>query len=124
MHGFGMDEAAAWPILCEYNRRCEPQWSDQELRHELDGASKLTRHPKPRAHLCGDAPEIYPRPPLIIPEPVGEAVRWHVEPHVSCRRRPAEPKQRFKSWPAEPMQDLEERIRQILQFAAQIQEKK
>jgi hypothetical protein len=51
VHGFELPEVAAWPILCAYNRRCEPPWSEVELRHKLSEAAKLTTHQKPRGHL-------------------------------------------------------------------------
>lgn len=35
-------EEDAWTVLCEYNERCQPPWSERELRHKLDDA--LSRH--------------------------------------------------------------------------------
>lgn len=32
---FGLSEANAWPLLCEYNARCKPPWAEAELRHKL-----------------------------------------------------------------------------------------
>lgn len=32
---FGLTPAEAWPLLAEYNQRCEPPWSESELRHKL-----------------------------------------------------------------------------------------
>ena len=51
VHGFALGEAEAWEILCAYNARCSPPWSERELRHKLASASRLTRHPKARGHL-------------------------------------------------------------------------
>ena len=51
MHDFGMTEAQAWPILLDYNARCQPPWNEDELRHKLEGAGNLTRAKKPRGHL-------------------------------------------------------------------------
>lgn len=34
-HGFGLSEATALGLLCEYNRRCRPEWSLRELRHKV-----------------------------------------------------------------------------------------
>jgi hypothetical protein len=53
IHGFALYEEQAWPIMCEYNARCQPPWSEAELRHKLADAAKLTRHPKLRGHLSG-----------------------------------------------------------------------
>ena len=44
-------KSKAWPILCEYSSRCSPPWSESELRHKMESAGKLTRHPHPRGHL-------------------------------------------------------------------------
>jgi len=36
VHGFGLDEAEAYRILDEYyNPRCDPPWSESELRHKI-----------------------------------------------------------------------------------------
>jgi hypothetical protein len=36
--GFDLPEDEAWPLLCEYNQRCDPPWSEAELRHKLEDA--------------------------------------------------------------------------------------
>lgn len=33
-----LPESSAWSILLEYNQRCEPPWSEKELRHKFDDA--------------------------------------------------------------------------------------
>jgi hypothetical protein len=38
---FGLTFEQAWPLLKEWNERCEPPWSDAELRHKLKDALKL-----------------------------------------------------------------------------------
>jgi hypothetical protein len=53
IHGFALSDDQAWSILCEYNSRCSPPWRESELRHKLEDAGKLTRHPQPRGHLSG-----------------------------------------------------------------------
>ena len=55
VHGFALSESQAWPILLDYNRRCKPPWSVDELRHKLEDAGKLDRAHKPRGHLLGRA---------------------------------------------------------------------
>lgn len=37
---FELDEASAWDLLCEFNERCEPRWSEKELRHKLVSATQ------------------------------------------------------------------------------------
>lgn len=32
----GLSRSDAWSILCEYNRRCEPSWSERELEHKFN----------------------------------------------------------------------------------------
>lgn len=51
VHGFGLTESDAWPILLEYNRRCTPPWSEAELRHKLTSATQLTHHSRERGYL-------------------------------------------------------------------------
>lgn len=48
VHGFDLSPGVALSILAhEYNPRCEPAWSDAELRHKIDeAASKAHRQPK------------------------------------------------------------------------------
>lgn len=78
-HGFALTQDEAWPILCEYNDRCTPPWSEAELLHKLDGAGKLDRHPKPKGHLAVNAHprrSNHPRPPDQKPR------RWIVEPRI------------------------------------------
>lgn len=35
---FGLSPADAWRLLLEYNQRCQPQWSEGELRHKMEDA--------------------------------------------------------------------------------------
>ena len=67
IHGFALDEADALTILCEYNSRCSPPWTERELIHKLQSAS-TARHDKPRGHLMNDgatrsySPKVTQRP--------------------------------------------------------------
>jgi hypothetical protein len=45
---FQLSDDEAWSILVEYNSRCEPPWSERELRHKLEQA-KRARVSKPIA---------------------------------------------------------------------------
>ena len=43
---FELSEPDAWALLLEYNARCQPTWSEQELKHKLNSAQKAhTRNP-------------------------------------------------------------------------------
>ena len=53
-HGFALSRAQAWPIMLEFNARCDPPWSEKELEHKLESASKVTRHSRPRGYLLGE----------------------------------------------------------------------
>jgi len=35
---FGLSPDEAWPLLLEYNQRCQPQWNERELRHKMEDA--------------------------------------------------------------------------------------
>ena len=53
--GFGLEEDAALRIMSDYNRRCEPPWSEAELRYKLSSAARCGgRDGKPRGHLLGE----------------------------------------------------------------------
>jgi hypothetical protein len=51
VHGFELDEDTAFDLLWKkYNPRCQPPWTEKELRHKVhDAATK--RHDKPRGWL-------------------------------------------------------------------------
>ena len=38
VHDFALSDPDALNLLLEYNKRCEPPWSEQELRHKLESA--------------------------------------------------------------------------------------
>lgn len=40
IHGFNMGRAEAFVLLSEWNKRCEPPWSEKELRHKIDSSDK------------------------------------------------------------------------------------
>jgi Bifunctional DNA primase/polymerase, N-terminal/DnaB-like helicase C terminal domain len=40
--GFRLDNAAAFSLLSEWNLRCDPPWSERELRHKIREAPKVT----------------------------------------------------------------------------------
>lgn len=65
--GFCLSEGDAMRLLLEYNTRCSPPWSEQELRHKLESASSTPSN-KPRGWLLGDR-RLLPavRPPVARP---------------------------------------------------------
>jgi replicative DNA helicase len=58
--GFALTPQQALPLLRQYNERCQPPWSDDELRHKLEGAAKKEG---PRGYLLGPAPAGGPQAP-------------------------------------------------------------
>jgi hypothetical protein len=56
VHGFGLDPEAAFSLLWDrYNPRCQPPWSEKELRHKVgDAASKP--HERPHGWLRDAGP--------------------------------------------------------------------
>ena len=40
VHGFALGEPDAFALLSEYNRGCMPPWSERELRHKVESASR------------------------------------------------------------------------------------
>ncbi len=58
--GFALDAEQAFPFLSEYNGRCQPPWSEKELRHKLDEALKVPQE-KPRGHLLDEKFRRYDR---------------------------------------------------------------
>ena len=92
-HGFALSDEQAWPILCEYNARCQPPWSERELKHKLADANKVQHH-EPEGYLLGRSEEPKrPAPPRIIgritlPEPESELSASSV-PHDDEARRVA-----------------------------------
>src|SRR6185503_13725715 len=51
VHGFALAPDVAMRMLAErFNPRCEPPWSDRELRHKVDDAASKA-HARPRGWL-------------------------------------------------------------------------
>ena len=45
VRGFALEEDDAMALLSEWNLRCEPPWSETELRAKLDAARRYGREP-------------------------------------------------------------------------------
>jgi putative DNA primase/helicase len=74
LRGFTLTEQEAWPLLLEFNRRCRPEWSEQELRHKVE--SVQARSKLPAGYILTRPPEGAvsrgaPRAPLP-PDPNGD----------------------------------------------------
>jgi hypothetical protein len=52
-HGFALGPEQALPFMLEYNRRCEPEWNEADLRRKLVQAASHPGHQKARGHLLG-----------------------------------------------------------------------
>ena len=50
VHGFEVNELDAFTLLNEWNRSCQPPWSDRELKHKIEQA-KVKNHDNPRGWL-------------------------------------------------------------------------
>jgi hypothetical protein len=70
--GFGLNVDQAMPLLCEYNLRCQPAWSQAELLHKLERASQ---EPGERGYLLhrerGEGVPALPRPGTPPAGPAG-----------------------------------------------------
>jgi hypothetical protein len=52
VNGFALSEPDAFALLSEYNRTCQPPWTEKELWHKVRSAAG-SQHSKPRGHLLG-----------------------------------------------------------------------
>lgn len=52
VNGFALDPETAHRVLQSWNARCQPPWTDKELRHKVDDALKV-QHDRPRGYLIG-----------------------------------------------------------------------
>lgn len=52
VNGFGLEEDEALRWMRAYNGKCQPQWSEGELRHKVADAQRAS-HRKARGHLIG-----------------------------------------------------------------------
>jgi hypothetical protein len=51
MHDFALDEKSAYEIFAEFNQRCLPPWTDDEIRHKLRDAAECNRAQAPKGSL-------------------------------------------------------------------------
>lgn len=69
VHGFGLSERDAMPILEEYSNRCSPPWSRKEIAHKLSSAAQHARSCKPRGYLRDAQRRPAPAEPPPPPRP-------------------------------------------------------
>ena len=50
INGFALSPEEAWAAALYYNHKCEPPWSEKELKHKVHDALN-TQHDKPRGYL-------------------------------------------------------------------------
>lgn len=100
VNDFGLTESQAWSMLVEWNRRCQPSWSERELQEKLQNAvkyakqtpgNKLDASPRPSINVAtASAPSAAPSCPW--PQPLsndayhglaGEIVHA-IEPHTEA----------------------------------------
>jgi KaiC/GvpD/RAD55 family RecA-like ATPase len=72
--GFGLFQDDALALMHEFNQRCEPAWSERELRHKVEQASKV---PGERNYLRDKEPDAWqsvsvPRYERLLPAPPAE----------------------------------------------------
>ncbi len=88
VHGFGLSEEDAMPIMEEYSNKCTPPWTRKELEHKLNSAAQQARSGKPRGHLRatqhGPAPV---EPPLPVRPKKKITLRLSGRPEVSASSR-------------------------------------
>ena len=82
VHGFALGEPDALAVLSEWNRVCVPPWSERELRHKVESASKAS-HSEPRGCLLGDG--VAPGPQRRLAAPTAPPAK-PVSPAVAAER--------------------------------------
>lgn len=93
--GFALDEEATMRVLRLFNERCEPHWTESELRHKANDAVNDAR--VPLGYKLGDERQRreLPPPPMTPPPEVnedGEVVGWEPEPELIDPEAPVEEK--------------------------------
>jgi hypothetical protein len=88
VHGFGLDVEDAFKFMEVWNEKCEPPWTDHELKHKLTDAEKHTskeavdRRGKKRGYLLK---QIYSRYAQVLTEAQMAEIDWE-HPVIPPRR--------------------------------------
>ena len=102
IHGFGLSEEAAMPIIEEYSNRCAPPWSHKELQHKLNSAAQHARSGKPRGHL-----RAAPHRPAPVEPPLPVRPKKKITLRLSAEAsRPVEEKTAGSATKSSPGPDL------------------
>lgn len=87
----GLSDSAALALLFEYNRRCQPPWTEKELAHKLQDARRVAgcqvrtvAQPKPAVRLVWKIERKAAR--------VAEPVAIHLTPRPAKPDRPQQPR--------------------------------
>jgi hypothetical protein len=89
VHGFGLSTTDAFTLLSDWNRSCQPPWTDRELLHKIRQADEKP-HDKPRGHLANTSDHrpaqplditrvTFKRPTPVAPEPGASEFRRFLE---------------------------------------------
>jgi hypothetical protein len=81
IRGFDLTLSEAHEILDEYNRRCDPPWTEREIEHKLDGIMKADR--VGRGWLLEDRNRTAPPRPTSNAAPHGADEPGHASPKDS-----------------------------------------
>ncbi len=63
-NGFARSPVETLQLLTAYNQKCQPMWSEKELKHKVNQAIRV-KHSKPRGHLIGKLNK-QPKPIRIV----------------------------------------------------------
>ncbi|MGL4944445.1 MAG: AAA family ATPase [Thermoguttaceae bacterium] len=88
---FGLSPSQGRDILGQYNARCVPPWSDEELDHKMESALDPANKKKPRGWRLGEAEPMASKaqrnPPRLIPTKMSDhearAPRWLWEGRIA-----------------------------------------
>jgi hypothetical protein len=83
VHGFALQEDDAFTVLHEYNGRCEPPWSERELRHKIRSALTVSQS-KPRGHLLGSAGNHFEHSPSCSHAAFRETPKARIDPATTA----------------------------------------
>jgi hypothetical protein len=104
--GFALSPEDAWEFMLAFNARCEPPWSESELRHKLNDALVDPKHQHARGHLLDDGPggkhvPLPPPPPKPVYEPETLA-RVASRVHIDVTPEWLEARSKFSCWNRSP----------------------
>jgi hypothetical protein len=83
LHGFGLSKTEALRLLKGYNQRCQPPWSDGELRHKVLSAAGASSH-KGRGYLLAEGVPTTPLLSEATSELVSSPVPKWPAPHLGA----------------------------------------